>query len=366
MEQAKISASQLFILVVLFEHGSAILLPIGIQAKQDAWVAILLATVSSFLLFLVFYKLYCYYPHLSPIDYMQRIMGSLIGKVFAFLYILYFTYQAARILRDFGEMLLTFAYPETPLFIANTLLLCVIVYTTRKGIEVIARSGELLFVLIYTLAIIGFILVVCSGLIDFNNLQPVLKEGLWSVTKVAIVHTLYFPFAEIIVFLMIFPYLENPKKVKVVGLCALGLSGINLAIIMIMNVSVLGITLTSRSLFPLLSTIQTIQVADFLERLDVFFMMALVINGFFKIMIYFYAAVIGTANLFKIKFSSELSSTLGIIVLFVSMILASNIQEHIYEGTKGLLMSVHLCFQIVVPVLLLIIAFLKNNKHARI
>ncbi|KSU86057.1 hypothetical protein AS180_20810 [Priestia veravalensis] len=164
---------------------------------------------------------------------------------------------------------------------------------------------------------------------------------------------------------MIFPYLENLKKVKVVGLCALGLSGINLAIIMIMNVSVLGITLTSRSLFPLLSTIQTIQVADFLERLDVFFMMALVINGFFKIMIYFYAAVIGTATLFKIKFSSELSSTLGIVVLFVSMILASNIQEHIYEGTKGLLMSIHLCFQIVIPVLLLIIAFLKNNKHAR-
>ncbi|MGC9934558.1 GerAB/ArcD/ProY family transporter [Priestia aryabhattai] len=366
MEKAKISASQLFILMVLFELGSAILLSIGGEAKQDAWIAILLAMVGSFLLFLVFHRLYCYYPHLLPTEYMQKIMGNLIGKVFAFLYIVYFTYEAARILRDFGEMLLTFAYPETPLFIANALLIFVIVYTTRKGIEVIARSGELLFVLMYILATMGFILVVCSGLIDFTNLKPVLEEGLWSVTKVAIIHTLYFPFAEVMVFTMIFPYLKNPKKVKVTGLCALGLSGINLAITMTINVSVLGLDLTSRSLFPLLTTIQSIQVADFLERLDVFFMIALIINGFFKIIIYFYAAVISSANLFRIKFSFKLSASLGMVVLFVSLIVASNIQEHIYEGKKGLLISIHLCFQIIIPLLLLIVAFLKNKKRAGI
>ncbi|MED4298816.1 GerAB/ArcD/ProY family transporter, partial [Priestia megaterium] len=56
-----------------------------------------------------------------------------------FVYILYFMYDAARVLRDFGEMLLTSAYPETPLFIAHTLLMLVIIYTIRKGIEVVAR-----------------------------------------------------------------------------------------------------------------------------------------------------------------------------------------------------------------------------------
>ncbi len=42
MEKAKISASQLFILMVLFELGSALLVPLAIDAKQDAWLAILL------------------------------------------------------------------------------------------------------------------------------------------------------------------------------------------------------------------------------------------------------------------------------------------------------------------------------------
>ena len=119
MEKAKISASQLFILMVLFELGSALLVPLAIDAKQDAWLAILLGMVFSFVLLLVYHRLYTYYPDLLPTEYMQRILGKVLGTVLAFVYILYFMYDASRVLRDFGEMLLTFAYPDTPLFIAN-------------------------------------------------------------------------------------------------------------------------------------------------------------------------------------------------------------------------------------------------------
>lgn len=131
---------------------------------------------------------------------------------------------------------------------------------------------------------------------------------------------------------MILPYLNNPKKAKATMLCATGLSGINLTITMLINISVLGVDLTARSQFPLLSTVQSIQVADFLERLDVFFMLALVIGGFSKISILFYSAMIGTANLFKIKSPSQLSYPIGIIVLFMSLTISSNFQEHLYEG----------------------------------
>jgi len=58
MEKAKISAVQLFILMVLFELGSALLVPLAIDAKQDAWLAILLGMVFSFVLLLIYHKLY--------------------------------------------------------------------------------------------------------------------------------------------------------------------------------------------------------------------------------------------------------------------------------------------------------------------
>ncbi|MFP7733311.1 GerAB/ArcD/ProY family transporter [Priestia aryabhattai] len=363
MEKAKISASQLFILMVLFELGSALLVPLAIDANQDAWLAIMLGMIFSFVLLFVYHKLYLYYPDLLFTEYIQRILGKALGTVLAFLYILYFMYDASRVLRDFGEMLLAFAYPDTPLFIANALLMLVIIYTVRKGIEVIARSGELLFIFMYILAVAGFILIVSSGLIDFKNLQPILEDGLSPVLKVVFTQTLYFPFTEVIVITMILPYLNNSKKAKVTMLCATGLSGINLIITMLINVCVLGVSLTARSQFPLLSTVQTIQVADFLERLDVFFMLALIITTFFKICVLFYAAVVGTSNLFKVKSPSRLSYPLGLIILFLSITIASNVQEHIHEGLKVAMLVLHIPLLTIIPPLLLLVAFLKNKKQ---
>ena len=365
MEKAKISASQLFILMVLFELGTSLLLPVAMEAKQDAWLAILLGMLGSLVLFVIYYKLYSYYPDLLPTEYMQKILGKAIGSVLAFLYISYFIYDVARVLRDIGEMLLTFSYSDTPLFIANALLILVIIYTVQKGIEVVARSGELFFIFMYVLAVTGFLLIVCSGLIDFKNLQPVLEDGILPVLKVVFIQTLYFPFGEAIVFTMILPYLNNPKKAKVTMLCATGLSGINLTITMLINISVLGVDLTARSQFPLLSTVQSIQVADFLERLDVFFMLALVIGGFSKISVLFYASMIATATLFKILSPSRLSYPIGLIVLFMSLMISRNFQEHLHEGIGVEMFFLQIPFLAIIPVLLFLVAFFKNRKQQK-
>ncbi|KAB7706980.1 GerAB/ArcD/ProY family transporter [Bacillus aerolatus] len=362
MEKAKISAYQLFVLIVLFEIGSALLVPLAIEAKQDAWLAILLGMTGGFFIFFMYHRLYLYYPDCLPTTYVQKIIGKFCGRILAFLYMIYFLYLAARVLRDFGEVLAVIAYPVTPITLNHAFLVLVVIYTVRKGIEVLARTGELFFVLIYLLAISGFILLLVSGLIDLNNLKPMLEEGLSPVIKVAFTQSLFFPFGEAVVFAMILPYLNNPKKAKIIGLSALGLSGINLAISMTVNIGVLGVSQVLRTQFPLLSTIQMIQLAEFLERLDIFFMLAVIVLGFFKISLFFYAAVIGTADLFHIKKPSQLAFPIGFVLLFLSIIIASNIMEHFREGLQIVPVYLHLPFQIILPLLLLIIAFFKNRK----
>jgi spore germination protein KB len=161
---------------------------------------------------------------------------------------------------------------------------------------------------------------------------------------------------------MIFPYVTKRKSAKKIGFFAIGLSGINLAITMAINIGVLGVDLASRSQFPLLSTIQSIQVAEFLERLDVFFMISLVICIFFKVSIYFYAAVASTAVIFKIKKPSMLTYPMGMVVLFMSVTIASNYAEHLKEGLKFVTRYLHPFFLIAIPLLLLGIAFLKNRN----
>ena len=57
MEKEKISGYQLYVLVTLFEMGSAILFGLGAEAKQDAWIAVLLGLISGLLIFFVYHRL---------------------------------------------------------------------------------------------------------------------------------------------------------------------------------------------------------------------------------------------------------------------------------------------------------------------
>ncbi|GGP14994.1 GerAB/ArcD/ProY family transporter [Oceanobacillus neutriphilus] len=361
MEQAKISTSQLFILMILFQLSNSLLIPLAMKAGRDSWLAILIAAAVSIFLFFIYRALYLYYPTLLLTDYTEKLIGKFLGRILAFLYILFFLYSAARVLREFGVMLLSFAFPETPLFVACAMMMLVVIYTVFKGIEVVARTGELLFVIMVMLAFFLFLLIAISGLIDISNLKPAFEDSP-KILDTVFTETLYVPFGEIIVFTMIFPYLNQSKKLGKTGIAAISITGASLAFTTILNISVLGVPLIERSLFPLLTTIQSIQVGGFLQRLDVIFILALVIGGFFKVTVYTYCAVIGTASLFDIKEPSKLAYPMGMTVLFLSLIIASNYSEHIEEGLKIFPLYAQLPFQIILPVFLLIIAFLKNRK----
>ncbi|YCI75897.1 spore germination protein [Bacillus sp. R1-10] len=362
MEKANISGYQLFVLIFLFEMGSALLVPLAGEAKQAAWLVILIAMIGGFLLFFIYYGLFQYYPDQLLTEFVRSILGNFLGRIVAFLYILYFIYLAARVLRDFGDTLLTFAYPHIPLFAANAAFILVVVYTVRKGVEVLTRTGELFFVLENLLLMTFFLLIVASGMIHLNNLKPVIEMNVTEMVKMAFTKTIFFPFGEIISFLMIFPYLNEPKRLKKIGISSIAAAGIFLAIIMAMNIAVLGVDLTTRSQYPLLSLIQSIEVAGFLERLDVYFLFLLMIGGFIKISVFTYVAVTGTANVFNVKQPSRLAYPVGFVILLSSIIIASSFTEHMHEGLGAVPIYIHLPFQVIIPLLLLIIAFFKNRK----
>ncbi|OAH57793.1 spore gernimation protein KB [Domibacillus aminovorans] len=364
MEKAKMSAYQLFTLIILFEIGTVAFFPIALDAKQDAWLATLIAMAGGFCLFFIYYGLYRYYPDLPLTEYVQRVLGSVLGKILAFCYVLYFVYTAADRLRAFGELLVTVAYPATPLFIINTLFILVVVYMVYKGIEVVSRTSEVLFVGMCLLLLSGFLLMIISGNIHIENVKPVLEKGLSPVSNTAFTETLYFPFGQMILFAMIFPYVKEREKVKRTGLWAMGMSGFLVALIAAIDISVLGVDLTSHAQYPLLASIQSIEVAGFLERLDIYFILFVMIGSFLKLSIYIYAAVMGASHLFQVEQPSSLAYPMGIVVLLGSMAIASNYTEYVQEWEVVVAPYIDRSFQVIIPVLLLIIAFFKNRKKA--
>ncbi|WP_142309858.1 GerAB/ArcD/ProY family transporter [Bacillus pseudomycoides] len=218
----------------------------------------------------------------------------------------------------------------------------------------------MLFLILFMFFMI-IILECISGIVQFQNLQPTLENGWVSLFKVLFPTTLTFPFGEILVFTMLFPYLKNRNQAKKVGIIAMIVSGLNLMLLTIMNIAVLGTESLHRSAFPILTAVSYINIAGFIQRIDTLIIIIMVILVFLKIAIYFFCAVIGATDLFRVKQSKKLIYPVGIIIVVSSIIIAPDYILHINEGLKIVLYYLSLPLQIVIPILLLVTIWIKKK-----
>lgn len=368
MNTEKISSFQLFCLMYLFELGSSIVVGLGLQAKQDAWLAILLGMVCGLPLFLIYSYLYLHFPDQLFTRYLTKILGKYIGVPISFIYILYFLYIAARVLRDFGDLLITSALDETPLQIINGLMIIIITYGLLKGIEVIGRTSEAVFLMVLLLGISGIAFVSFSQLIQFENLSPFLEDGWKPIISTVFKQTYTFPFGEMIAFTMILPNLNNPKFGKKVGIYALLASGFTLSLTVALEITILGAQGVAVSQFPLLDTIARVNIANFIQRLDIIVVATLILGVFVKISIFFYAGFVGIVDLFHLTKKKQKSYCILILsglILIYSIKMASNFTEHIKVGLQWVPIYLHLPLQTGVPVVLFIITWFRKFIRKR-
>ncbi|MCM3654387.1 GerAB/ArcD/ProY family transporter [Metabacillus litoralis] len=360
MEKAKISVIQLFAMMFLFELGSAIVVSYGIGAKKDAWLAILLAMCGGIILFLIYYFLFLQYPNLPLTGYARKILGKYVGWIVGLLYVVLFLYGASRNLRDFGELLLSSTMPETPLLALIILMVLAVCYVLYLGIEVLARTAEVFIVILIFLGFVGNLFVYFSGNVELDNLQPFLENG-WKPILMTVPITTFFPFGEILAFTMLLPYLNRPELVKKVWLSSVILSGFALSYTISLDIAVLGVEEVERTTFPLLSTIGKVNLFEFIQRLDVIVVFTLLITMFFKTSIFFYSAVIGMVDLFKLKNHKQMILPTGVILIILSMAIASDFTEHLEEGLKLIIYPLYIPFFVIIPLFMLVVAIIRNG-----
>ncbi|MDQ0247514.1 spore germination protein KB [Bacillus fengqiuensis] len=360
MEKAKISAIQLFALMFMFEMGTSLVISHGIDAKRDAWLAIFIGMCEAIILFFIYYFLFRQYPDLSLTGYAKKAFGKYLGWVIGLLYIFYFLYTTIHNIRSFGELLLSSTMTETPLLALIILFVLVICYVLYLGIEVLARTAEVFIVVLLFMGFTGNFLVFVSGNVDLHNLQPFLEYGWKPILTTAFLETSNFPFGQMVAFMMLLPYLNRPGLLKKVWLSALISSGLALSWTAGLNIAVLGVEEVERSTFALLSTIGKVNLFEFIQRLDAIVVFTLLITVFFKASIFFYCTLIGIVDLFKLKNYQQIILPVGCILVFGSMVLASNFTEHIEEG-RYFDRYIAPYFHIIIPLLMLIVILIRNR-----
>ncbi|ERI94535.1 spore germination protein [Clostridiales bacterium oral taxon 876 str. F0540] len=363
--ERKISPYQLFATMFILPYGSAVLFFLAPDAKQDAWLVILIYILPGIFLQLIYIQIFRYYPNDTLVDYMPKIWGKYLGTFFSILYVLYFQYLSARVLRDFTGLITISSMPQTSRIFIGTLLTLTIAYGITTGFETICRAAEILFpLMIFGLLLSYVLLFYTKNMLVFNRLLPIMEDGLITET-IKSWKLIAFPFGEFIAFSMLYRTLNEPKKlIKIVPWVVI-LEGISLSSITLLFIASLGVKYATTTNFPLLETLRLIHVGGFLDRLDILIVVTLVTAGFMKISIFMYVSILGTSQLFKVKNQRYLSFPFAIIVLIYSELIASNYPQHIKRGLDFTVKYIHLPLQIIIPIITLIIAYFKN-KHKKL
>lgn len=359
----RISKTQLFALIMLFEVGSTTLFALGIDAKQDSWIVILVSMLTGLILLWIYTELQKHFPRQNLAEIITTLLGKVLGGPLVIFYALYFIYISTRNLRDFGELVVTTFLPETPLIVVLIIFMLIVFYILFLGLEVLGRTAELMFPVVVFFIISTYLMITMSGQVDIKQLTPVLENGMKPVLKAAFPLVVTFPFGEMVVFLMYWCYLNSKQAIRKISFLAVSISGLILTISAIIIVSVLGVDYASISTIPLLEVIKLINIADFLTNLDAIGVAIIIIGGFFKMTIFSYGGILMLTTLFKIKDKRWMILLVGIFTIWLSIVFEPNYPFHIWLGLEVTTKYIHIPFQIIMPTLLLIIGWLKKSSN---
>lgn len=356
----KITYTELFSAMLVFELGSAILFVLGISAKQDAWLSMIIATIAAFPLVYMYVVLFKKYNANLP-QILEAAFGKILGKALSAIYAIYFLYIAARVTRDFDELNVGTIYKETPISAISIAILIVVLYYLMFDISVTIKSAHILLPAFIFLAIIQFFGVFNVTGISIKKLMPILNNGLAPVIKAAFPQILTFPYGELITFMMIFPEIHLKKDLNKYCMALVAATGLWLTINTVEIITSLGVAEAARSNFPFYQLVLIMKFGSF-RNLDPFYAVEIVIGGVVKITVFTYAAIKTLQSIFDLKEYKFLLLPVGTIIYALSIIIADSYPLHILIGLKLTTVYIHVPLQIIIPLIVLILSFIKKPQ----
>jgi spore germination protein KB len=308
------------------------------------------------------------FPEKNLAQIILSLIGKTLGTPLVLLYAGYFFYISIQNFTEFGYLIGMTSLQNTPYIIILIIFILTVQYLLFLGIEVIARTSQIMLpiVLIFIFSVFGFI--AFSENISFSPLTPVLANGIAPIVKAVYPVLLNFPFGEMVLFLMYWRYINIQEHIRKTSFLAVIASGLIIMITSIMIISTLGVETASSRAIPLLEVIQLINIAGIITNLDVIGVVIMFIGGFYKMMLFFYGGILSISTVFNLntKKTNWIIVISSIIFLFVSLDLIKSFTFHRFLGKYINSPHIHNPFQFYIPILLLLIYWLKKalRNHA--
>ena len=329
------------------------------QSKQDGWISALISVLIGAFFAYILVTLLGIFPNKNFIEILQHLLGKWIGNLVGLIYAWFFLHLAALVLRNTVEFIKTNFMPNTPMAVFSILLGVIIIYTSLSGIEVISRVNDLLLPLSFSGVWITIFLVIPN--IEIDRIYPIFADGIRPILR-GIYPALGFPFAEIVIFIMIIPFVNKSKNLTKMFIGSQLIAGLTLFLVVLLTILVLNIYPTEISVFAPFNMARLISIGDFLTRLEILIALSFIVSIGTKMVISFYASSLAIAQIFKLVDNQTIIIPLAIITVALSFILEKDITEVItFASTTWTPYSLLLGF--IIPCCLLGLSFIKKEKH---
>ena len=363
MNFEKLNLNQYTMLGILFMIGGTIVANVGSYTGTDVWILYLIAMVTGILVFMIYYRLLYLHGFRSFPLIFERCVGYWGGKFLCAAYAAFFLFRTSLIGDTLTEIASDILMKNAPIRLIMGILITGVVYGCHKGLRALGRSAEIMMPIILLCLIPFLVTAATSGAFTLKNLQPVLvgsASEFWSKTAAVAMY----PYMETLLF-SIFMVKINHQEQKgifkhVIAILIIGtviLTGISLT-----NLAVLGRHLVTTLQYPFYNAMMLAGIHGVLERLDPLAVIIIIVCGFYKTSLYFYAY----SEMFKSLFVKLPRNWILVITSIIIFIKGPNTE---LSYTKFLVQVLPFkilpWFHLVIPISLWLISEVKVYLHRK-
>ncbi|MCK8489912.1 spore germination protein [Paenibacillus sp. MBLB2552] len=356
----KIKGSQLFWILATTYIVMAIgvvLTPTVSIVQQDAWISLLASGAAGVIITILLGKLALLHPDQSLFQVCRKLLGKWLGRIIVLPYFCAFIGITSVVVRAQVDFIQSILLNGTPTWAIMIILFSITFYLTLGGITNIGRFSEITGPIFYFLIFLSFIL--NWGNIRLERLLPVYVDhgGLEIVQGMV-------PFAPLlagqaIVLLVLSSFMTDPKQVPSHAVAAAGIASFTIVMSVVMCIVVLGPELTMKLNTPIFVTIRAIDIMDFIQNLDVFFIFIAIFGTVIKLSSYAFVASYEMSKWLNLKNWKPMVWFVVPIIMIISM----NLHGPTYMGVFLKIWSmfvVPICV-IIIPLLLWITYLFKRS-----
>lgn len=357
----KVSNRQVTIMIMLYTVGSgSLLIPATVLgvAYQDGLFSILMGMAFSVCISYLFHMLVKKYPNKSILDMMEFTFGRWVGGLVQIVFIIIVTLVGAgSLFYDVSNFTRLHILPDTPKIATSLLIGVVVVVALRSGLRTIAIAAELLYP-VY-IALVTFLILGIIPKIKWEHLFPILHDPFPVVFQGFLMYCSYSVFV-LVCFLTIYPRsVQQPQHAFRCFCTGMLYGGTILFVITLACLLVLGVNLTSLLIAPSYVLGKEINIGHFITRLEVVTAAFWYISLFFKLIIYYYAGLMGIAHVCRLKQYKVLIIPLTLVLAIMADTLFKNpIQQ--FDWNKRVFTFCSILVGLIIPLGIWIVGSLRG------